>query len=197
MTPDLEFEATPESEAVFALERFAGELRRAETDAYDWKWAIIVGHNAIQNLMVAALDSPSRSEIFSERMNKEFVKWWYDHGGAGTPPAPFLAGFMELYRRLAPPFDVFADMDAINHWRNDFIHFAMNTWAVSVRILPDRFLRCLRVVEHCGWNPGRFEWDSEGLKPRAEKAHAQCVEILGRLKAAYAAAGPRRVPASS
>lgn len=188
MSSGLEFTTTPENEAVRALERFRDELLRAEQDAYDWKWAIIAGHNAIQNFMVCALDSPGRENLFSDRYNKEFEKWWHGQGGKGNVPPPFMAVFLELYRRLAPPFDVFKDMEAVNYWRNEFIHFAMNSWAVSVRVLPGRFLQCLRVIEHCGWNPGRYDWEDASRKSGAQQVYAECVEILTRLEAAYAAA---------
>jgi len=188
----LEFTATPETEAVLALERFRDELGRAEANPYDWKWAIIAGHNAIQNFMVCALDSPGRENLFSDRYNKEFQKWWHDRGGQGTPPETYMAVFLELYRRLATPFDAFKDMEAINYWRNEFIHFVMNSWSVSVRVLPGRFLKCLEVIDHCGWTPGRFDWEDASLKPRTQQVYVQCVQILTRLDAAHAAAGPPR-----
>jgi len=183
----LEFRTTPEIEGALALRRFRDELLRAEANPYDWKWAIIAGHNAIQNFMVCALDSPSRTDLFSDRYNKAFAKWWYGSGGKGKPPAIFMAVFMELYERLSPPFNVSKDMDALNHWRNDFIHFAMNSWAVSVRILPQRFLAGLRVIKHAGWNPGRFEWQSSVRKAAAQQTCRECVEVLERLKVQYSA----------
>lgn len=188
MSMPLSFVTTPENEAVRALERFRDELLRAEQEPYDWKWAIIAGHNAIQNFMVCALDSSGRENLFTDRYNKEFEKWWRDLSGTGPAPPPFMAVYVELYRRLATPFDVFKDMEGVNCWRNEFIHFLMNTWLVSVHVLPRRFLQCLRVIEHCGWSPGRFAWEVELRKSRAQEVYAECVSILSRLQAAYAAA---------
>jgi hypothetical protein len=183
--PSLRFTATPESEAVLALERFRQELGIVDRDIYAWKWAIIAGHNAVQNFMVAALDSPGREQLFSTRYNREFSDWWHVQGGTGPPPPPYMATFLELYRRLGTPCEVFADMEAVNVWRNDFLHFALNTWLVSVRPLPRRFLACLRVVEHCGWSPGRLEWTDASLGMRAQSTWADCVAALERLQPVY------------
>lgn len=180
-----DFQTTPEREATRALSRFRDELARAEVDAYQWKWALIAGHNAIQNFMVCALDSPGRENLFSPRYNKEFGTWWHDMGGKGEAPAPFMAVFMELYRRLEAPIDAFDDMKAMNEWRNEFIHFLMSTWVVSVRPLPIRFLSCLRVIEYCGWQPGRFDWDDTTLQVQAQLDYEEAVSILERLRGRY------------
>jgi hypothetical protein len=181
----LEFETRPESEAVRALTRFRDDLRRAESEPYEWKWAIISGHNAIQNFMVAALDSTSREALFTKNANREFEDWWYAKAASGDAPEPALAAFMKLYGRLGLPFDVRGDMDAVNAWRNDFSHFVYSTWAVSVRRLPRRFLGCLRVIEFVGWAPGRFDWQDVGLRADAQRAHSDCVAILERLRTSY------------
>lgn len=180
-----QFVATPETEAVFALERLLEEVRRADAVLCNWKWALIAGHNATQNFMVLALDSDGREAIFSPRYQKEFHQWWVTQGAQGTPPEPYMAVFMELYKRLATPIDLSEDMEALNVWRNDFIHFYVNRFVVKVNLIPRRLLGGLQVVEHCGWNPGRFAWSEEDMKRRAMAAHAECVPLLWKLMTQY------------
>jgi hypothetical protein len=185
MPSNLSFELSPEVEAMRALERFRDELRRAESDPYDWKWAIIAGHNALQAFMVAALDSTARTGLFSRNSIREFEDWWRSRDEARNPPEPELASFMLLFGRLNLPFNVREDMDAINNWRKDFSHFLYSTWVVSVRPLPRRFLSCLRLIEYVGWEPGRIQWQDEVMKLRAQRAYEECVAISTRMKAGY------------
>ena len=44
-----------EIEAVYALEKALAELRVARGQPYNWKWAILALHNALQGFMVLAL----------------------------------------------------------------------------------------------------------------------------------------------
>jgi hypothetical protein len=44
-------------ETVSSFEVFAEEIQRVASDAYRWKWVIIVLHSGLQGMMVLALQS--------------------------------------------------------------------------------------------------------------------------------------------
>src|SRR5713226_9158496 len=60
-------------EAARALEKLRRELKDVRTDPYAWKWALVALHNAVQNMMVAALAGSAGLGVLPEKVRRRWL----------------------------------------------------------------------------------------------------------------------------
>ena len=189
------------------LETLARELPRTREDLHAWKWAIIAGHNAAQNILAdcAAGDrSRSRKEIrklgnrvLGARDAHERQRWLdalmsktWELLGRGEELQD-LQRFLDLYDtvnrkwRLSPPEGLRTQMEMLNDARNAFIHFGAGSYEFDVGQYPTLLLDCLSWVEHLGWKTALVLWFNDDSKDRARAALEVCIGTLKDLQAEY------------
>jgi hypothetical protein len=93
-------------EAVCAIEKCGESLARVEIDIYQWKWAILAMHIALQTTMVLALQGTWPIMVLKKEIREPVLR---AHAGVGEFSAPDRTGqpaayeldyFLELYDRV-------------------------------------------------------------------------------------------------
>lgn len=186
------FLSTDEAEeAVSALEMVGECLSGAQSDLYQWKWAIIALHNAAQGFMVLSLRGSNGVDV----LTKKAAAAWAEAVAAGRPvPGDRLDTYLNLYsktkgkrmlkfvgsKRFAPRAGQDDSVRTLNSLRNEFIHFLPKSWSIEVTGLPELFTDVLDYIEFLGWECGNVIWFESVLDTRAQVALAQArTELVG------------------
>lgn len=134
-------------EAVFALKEYRIRARRARMDNYEWKWALLAIHNAMQGFMVCALRGTSGLNVLKKEIAREWIR---AHRAGEELPQEEMDYFLALYKKIkskmmlqfeessafAPSGTQTSSVKKLNRWRNKFIHYLPCHWSIDVRDLP-------------------------------------------------------------
>jgi hypothetical protein len=181
------------------LEMTAEQLVRAAVDPYRWKWIIVGLHNALTGLMALAVE---RSDLLGAMTDDYAKAWWAaNKRGERTDKEPRLAPFMELFSRVQSPdrmhryghskaliatTDQTEQMERLNRWRNDFLHWKPVGWNIEVRGYAEMIETCLGVADFLAFECGNvFQSGSDALTRRASAAVESCKGSLKEIRRAY------------
>jgi hypothetical protein len=152
--PGYLLEYDEEIDAICSLEVLADHLPKVITTPYQWKWAILAVHNALQGFMVLALKGTRTLNVLSERSAKQWIAF-YESGKMPTDPQ-YLDYFMPLFdkiqseamllrndsRRYEPMHGEQDSVRRINAVRNEFAHYIpasslydMGRWSRDVELI--------------------------------------------------------------
>jgi hypothetical protein len=127
------FETNSTMECYKPIEFVYYQLLKCHEDPYNWKWAIIGIHNALQNCMVYALCDGSGTNILKEKIRDKYYNWIIDHNNEQVKEE--LNFFLELYKDIKedhkiteikkyfPEENDDSCVKNLNNYRNDFIHY--------------------------------------------------------------------------
>ncbi len=138
-------------------------------------WLVILSHNMLQSAMANVLRGSANIGALDEKSQKDQIRW-LNEIRAGNDTAeperlPHLADFKTLLKRvrdrqsLCPPLQLnqqqLKDLDSLNKFRNDFIHFIDSIWTVHVDDLRQPILAALQVTGEIIQHPEcrRWTWD--------------------------------------
>lgn len=179
-------ETDEQHEGARSLEMLYQELSKVHRDMYAWKWAILALHSAVQNFIVCAISGTDQTGALKEEDRKKWLEHYEKKLG---PPEVKLATFLILFERMKKLTGfhekVDADMANLNDFRNDFIHYTPKGWTIHAEGLPEIFLRCLKIVEFLGWNPGKIHWYEDDDRLVAQRSYELCVVLLNSLNQEY------------
>ena len=154
---EYQLETDEQGEVYHTLISFHDFIQRADSDIYNWKWAIIALHNAVQGAMVVALRHTDGSGPFCEK--RERKRWeHFEKTGELKPIEGRLLSFLELYEKVKkkgkiqgqssvfyePPMNQDCAMERLNNFRNEFIHFSPKLWTVMLAGAPSL---CLSILD--------------------------------------------------
>lgn len=157
----------------------------------NWKWLLIVIHNALQGALVSALTGTDGLRVLEKKCMDEWLDW-YEKKRAGEeapPPKEFLASPLDLYSRAkeqhfmcefgGSPIRTTKDQDAdvrkLNWFRGELIHFKSRTWAIEIEGLPRIALSAVDIIEQLLNHPA--------LSLRLENEAAACAgEAIAKLR---------------
>ena len=178
-------------EAISAVEMVAESLEKAKSNWYQWKWALLALHRAVQGFMVLALRGTNSLAVLKADDAKAWVKAFEE----GDPlPLVSLDEYLNLYkkvkgdamlqyvisRRFVPKGTQGGSIKMLNRLRNQFIHFVPKNWSLEVSGLPTLFWDCLDFIEFLGWECGNVLWYDKILEGRARDAIASArADIVG------------------
>ena len=138
-------------------------------------WLLILYHNMLQSAMVNVLRGSDNVGALDENSQKDQIRWLnvIRNGKDGAePPSKFrLADFKTLLKRvqdgqwICPPLQLDQqqrkDLDSLNKYRNEFIHFIDCSWTLHVDDLREPILIALQVtgeiMQH--HQSTRWTWD--------------------------------------
>jgi hypothetical protein len=184
-------------ETVLALEVFAEELQRALTDPYRWKWVILSLHNAVQGMMVLALQSSHGLHVLRPH---DAARWLEAHERGGPYPNDLkLDDFLSLYKkiksdkmlmyihsqRFRPSRAQGSSVKLLNRLRNEFVHFTPRVWALDIEGLPTMSQDALEVAEFLAWHSGNVVWTEPEIIRRAKTAFISARTSLATMRKNY------------
>ncbi|MDL1955883.1 MAG: hypothetical protein LWW95_02340 [Candidatus Desulfofervidus auxilii] len=183
-------------QAVSDLEMLAETAQSLIENPYQWKWVIIITHNALQEFMVLAL---RRGNGLLPLKDKIAAQWLRAHRKGGRYPDEKIDYFLNLYKKIksdamlyyvhSKKFKATPDHDRavekLNELRNEFIHFVPRSWILELTGLPEICLRCLEIIEFLGWESGNIVWYEEDQQRRAMSALKKAKKILTDIKQKY------------
>lgn len=180
-------------DALFSLEHLRDALPLVEDNPYEWKWAIIFLHNALQGFIVGTLrDSAGLTHL----KDKVASKWLKAHR-EGTPyPKERMDSFPGLYDKIKSdrmiqyvmskkfePNDTQDDsVTRLNIIRNDFVHFIHNGYHLETVGLPRIMYDCLSVIDFLVMSSGNFFWVNEGQMERFKVAFEGCMKVIDKYR---------------
>lgn len=150
------------------LEHCAMLTQHIDDDALNWKWLVIALQNVMQGVFVAVLSNvnPDESSILKTKSAKERDEWgaiWrsnqFQNEYSENPlPRAFLADFKELFRRVRSPKymsnrplqtneEMMSLVLRLAYLRDEFSHFAMESYSLHLVQMPDIVRSCCSVVE--------------------------------------------------
>ena len=146
-----------------SLEHAVEIARTVRTEPRNWKWLLIVVHNALQGVLVSVLTGTDGVGALEKKCMTEWLEW-HEKGRAGkkeTPPKEFLAALLELYCRakqrdfmcefggnpIRTTKDQDADMRRLNWLRGDLIHFKSRIWSIEIEGLPRIAVSAVEIIE--------------------------------------------------
>lgn len=178
-------------EAISALHAVAKSLNEVHGDLFQWKWALVGLHAALQGFMVLALSAGGALPVLREEDAKRWLEAYERR--EQLPDGLQLASFLELYKRIkgddmlrythSQPFTPSgtqgASIKRLNSLRNQFVHFVPMGWSLEVTDLPQMVLDCLSAIRFLGWESSNVLWPSDEAEGRAYKAlEAACSETV-------------------
>ena len=161
MDDNLFIEFDTEKEIENSLKKLDETLTLASTDTYQWKWAIIILHNCIQNCMILSLRATNDANIIKYHKNK-FPKSFKDYiNNLEIIEQAKIIDYLELYDRIKnekymksfigskhfiPEEKHNYSMNEINEIRNNFIHFKPQTWLIEIELITDIFKSVVEII---------------------------------------------------
>ena len=129
------------SDVIASLDLLGSMLPTLDQHPLRWKWAIIAAQNAVQGALVCALADTHGWGAFSEKRQKEYLKW-ADGGFVDPVPDDWLAAFPTLLNwvtgrgvlSLADPEK--KALLKLNDYRTEFAHFKPGSWSIEAASLP-------------------------------------------------------------
>ena len=186
-------------EGVLALEMLVEQLRQIENDVYRWKWAIVVGHNALHAFMVAALQATNHLGAYSD----SYTKHWEQQYSRGLPATrqEKLADFPVLLERVQklkgfvdgspylPTDEEKERIGKLNKWRGEFIHYKPRGLSLEVSGFPEILRVTLEAIRFLAFDSmyvfrGQTPWSK-----RTEVALSEAHELLAAIEVTYEQVG--------
>jgi hypothetical protein len=119
-------------------------LRAVIDDDFYWKPVLIMLHNSLQGFMICSLRGSNNYNILEKKSLAQMLL--YDSGKLDVYPKEKLLDFMRLYNRIKSPKysniifksskDIDLSINALNKWRNEFIHFKPKGLSLEVTSMP-------------------------------------------------------------
>ena len=169
MREKIQMKTNTENEAFRALAFVAHHARLARKDDYHWKWVLIGLHNALQSLMVLALEHGSGLRVLKNQIAEN---WLAAYRSGGPYPEEKLDPYLNLFRKiqgndmrfyvhsqsLAATESQKSSVKKLNSLRNRFVHFLPGIHVLDVVGLPGICLSCLTVGDFLAWKLGNIFW---------------------------------------
>ncbi len=176
-------------DAVSALE-FAVEVSSTlNVTPLNWKWLLIVIHNALQGALVCTLSGSHATGALSEKSMKAVWKWYEDSSTytKSQHPKEWLAPPLELYERAkqkcymrefdGSPISTTQDQDddvkKLNQLRRLFAHYTPCEWSIETEGLPRIVVNVVGVIEELLQHPAFWLRLEPKQECRARQAIAQ------------------------
>ena len=177
-------------EALDAAALIDREIARLDESLHAWKWIVVGAHSVVQGVMVACI---SDSHLLGALRPKIAAKWLEaNESRRSSYPREELDAFPNLWARTkektgyAPSVDVDRDVERLNRFRNDFVHYLPRTWLIEVSGFPELIGNCLRAAHHLGWGQPVVDWGLDrSVVDAAESSLKRCIASLEELEAAY------------
>jgi hypothetical protein len=190
-----------EEEAVNALEKFYQFILEANSDIYQWKWAIIALHNSIQAFMVKALKGSASFNVLRENDKQD----WIIALNTQQPLSPKklakmkLDYFLNLYKRIqsqemykysqSKQFtgndEIQNSMEVLNSLRNNFIHFTPSVWSLRINDLPQHCTNIISIIEFLINESGNIYFYDNEREEKAKNSIANIKLELDKLETKY------------
>ncbi|SRR6266404_8936055 len=182
-------------EAIGALEAFCRFVARVREDPFEWRWAILSLHTALQGFMVVAIrDSAGMFPL----ANDVAAAWLAAYRSGLPPPREELDSFPNLYRKikrreiatflqgqpLVPSGTQGHSVRMLNRIRNQFVHFVPASWSLQADGLPGIGLDCLAVIRYLAHDYRDLVWTALQLS-RIDTALANAIGLLEGLRDEY------------
>jgi len=190
-----------QEEAVAALEAFTRFLPGVKTDPFEWRWAILSLHIALQGFMVVAIRdsaglSPLPDDVAAKRLDA--------HRGGGPKPKERLDTYPNLYEKIkkanvaalvqgrpfVPSGTQGRSVKLLNQARNQFVHFLPAVWSLEITGLPHLCLDCLAIIEYLARDYRDLLWHREAYLQRIDTAAANARALLDGLQREYEGGAP-------
>ena len=174
-----------------SLEHAVEIARTVQTEPRNWKWLLIVVHNALQGALVSVLTGTDGVGALEKKCMTEWLEW-HEKGRAGKkepPPKEFLASLLDLYCRakqrdfmcefggnpIGTTKDQDADVRRLNWLRGGLIHFKSRIWSIAIEGLPRIVVSAVEIIEQL--------LDHPALSFRLKRvAAARAGEAIGELR---------------
>ena len=182
-------------EAMGALEAFGRFLARVPQDAFEWRWAILSLHTALQGFMVVAI----RDTAGMLPLASDVAAAWMAAYRTGQPlPQEHLDSFLNLYRKIkrseianflqgnhfVPSGTQGRSVKILNRIRNQFVHFVPASWSLEGTGLPAMGLDCLAIIRYLAHQYRDHLWTAAELE-RIDAALAFATVTLEDLRGEY------------
>jgi hypothetical protein len=183
-------------ESVSALAMLKDSLVKVNEDVYQWKWAVIAAHNALQGFMVLALRNGNNLAIMSE---KAAGKWLEAYREEKPLPEERLDSFHNLYKKIQGEYmltlvtakklnatpEQSRSTKKLNELRNEFIHFVPKGWSLEVSGLPEICLHVMEIIKFLGWESNNILWYKPALRTKAELLISEINMALKEIESIY------------
>lgn len=182
-------------EAIGALEAFTRFVARVRQDLFEWRWAILSLHTALQGFMVVAL----RDTAGMLPLSDEVAAAWMAACRSGQPlPQERLDSFPNLYKKIKKreiaevlqghafsPFGTQGrSVRILNQTRNQLVHFVPASWSLEATGLPAMCLDCLPIIRYLAHDYRELVWEMAGPS-RIDAALANATVVLEGLREEY------------
>ena len=147
---------------VNSLEHAVEIARTVRSEPRNWKWLLIVIHNALQGALVSVLTGTAGLGALEKKCMNEWLDWHEKRraGKKAPPPKEFLASPLDLYSRAkekhfmcefgGTPIRTTKDQDAdvrrLNWFRGELIHFKSRIWSIEIEGLPRIVLSAVDII---------------------------------------------------
>lgn len=148
---------------VNSLEHAVKIARTVHSEPRNWKWLLIVIHNALQGALVSVLTGTHGLGALEKRCIAEWLDWHEQKraGSKAPPPKEFLASPLDLYCRakqkhlmsefggspITTTKQQDADVRSLNWFRGELIHFKSRIWSIEIQGLPRIVLTAVEIIE--------------------------------------------------
>jgi hypothetical protein len=120
-------------------------------------------------------------------------KWFlaYEAGTGNFPEEMKIDWFPDLYERMKKEFGYAPDpavddsVGKVNKYRNMFVHFPPQTWALKANGLPRIFKNCLAVVSFLIGKMGEVTACEIGVIERLTQVHGDAVKLVDEINSMY------------
>ena len=178
----------------FTIESAASIALLVKDTPLQWKWLIIMLHDALQGAMVCALcDSMRIGALEQKSIDYELENQFNEHDKDvkhAKPPKQRLADFKTLYKRckdpkwkipeLKKPLETNEQEDLavkrLNSFRNMFEHFPPTSWMIEKEGLPDIVSNVIDVIDRLG--------DKINTTDFSPKCHQRVKDALEKIREA-------------
>jgi len=184
---------TDERDDILAsLRMVSSSCDAARDDLSAWKWVVIGTHSALQGAMALHLAFGNDLLVASP----ESASAWLDAHENGAPyPETMMDDFLNLYKkikkhevlgfRFKPNGTQGGNVRRLNRFRNQFVHFMPQGWAIELSGMPQLCRDGLGIVGELGECSLCSRWESEGQHLAFVKVLEQCQNKLSALQAEY------------
>ena len=176
---------------VNSLEHAAEIASTVRSEPRNWKWLLIVIHNALQGALVSVLTGTDGLRVLERSCMNEWLDWHEKRraGKKALPPKEFLASPLDLYSQakeqhfmcefggsaIRTTKDQDADVRRLNWFRGELIHFKSRIWSIEIEGLPRIVLSVVDIIEQLLNHPA--------LSLRLENEAAACAgEAIAKLR---------------
>ena len=139
-------------------------------------WLLIFSHNLLQSAMVNVLRGSANVGALDKKSQKEHIRWLNEtrngQDSAEPPSKSRLADFKSLLMRvqdgqwICPPLQLDQqqrkELDSLNKYRNEFIHFIDCSWSLPVDDLREPILVALKATGEILQHPDSKRWTWDG-----------------------------------